>query len=344
MKADPLAVLRQQLFDETDGAKFSTLKDKLLKKYAVEQRGAVLQMLTVYARDGRIVHWRTFLLNDIIKLVSAGEYRDFFDWTLTEPALTYWGIDGVLKTAGKSGYDKLVALALCSEQPLATRAKAIKSLAVFSRQPFDRGLPQDPGYWKAGDLQPDALLAWQRDGYSDGAGFAAPVTHPALDDPRSALDKLAARLDKKLAKLRQLDQDLAQPSNWLVVADPADIAQIRQRWTLPDLYLRFLTDFSPLKVFIDHRRYFQGLTLYGAADLMKAQQGYAVEPDGKTIAGWPENYVVIADAGADPFCIDLGNIDNGDAPIFTSMHGAGEWKFERYADGFMAFLKEIAGK
>lgn len=344
MKADPFTVLRQQLFDETDGVKFSKLKDKLLKKYAEEQRGAVLEILTAYASDGRIVHWRAFLLNDIIKLVAGNEYSDFFDWTLTQPALTYWGIDGVLKTAGKSAYGKLVALALSADQPLVTRAKAVKSLAVFSRQPFDQGLPQDPGYWKAGDLSLDALLAWQDDGYPDGAGFAAPVTHPALEEPRSALDKLAARLDKKLAKQRQREQDLAQPSSWLVVADQSDIARIRQRWTLPALYLRFLEDFSPLKVFIDHPRYCQGLTLYGAADLIKAQQGYAVEPGGAKIAGWPDNFLVIADAGADPYCLDLGNIGNGDAPIYTAMHGAGEWKFEPYADGFMAFLKEIAGK
>ncbi|SDH58353.1 hypothetical protein [Myroides phaeus] len=53
---------------------------------------------------------------------------------------------------------------------------------------------------------------------------------------------------------------------------------------------------------------------------------------------------IIADAGADPYCIDINQITDQDAPIYTSMHGTGQWEFELYADSFLSFLKEIAGK
>ena len=84
--------------------------------------------------------------------------------------------------------------------------------------------------------------------------------------------------------------------------------------------------------------------LYGASELIKRQEGYSFNPvTNKTIDEWPTNFVVIADAGADPYCIDINQIKENDSPIYTSMHGNGEWEFELYADSFLTFLKEIAG-
>ena len=164
-----------------------------------------------------------------------------------------------------------------------------------------------------------------------------------MADPVSVLEKAAARLEKRLAKERKQDQDLARPSNWLVIASEADLAAIDQRWTLPEQYRRFLARYSPLRVHIDSKRDFQGLNLYGAAELIKAQHGYAYNPvDQEVIAGWPANYVVIADAGADPYCLNLSAIADGDAPVYTAEHGAGTWEFVRHADSFVDFLKEIA--
>ena len=45
MAVSPLAALHRKLFDETDGVKFSKLKDRLLKKHAGDDRLAVLDIL-----------------------------------------------------------------------------------------------------------------------------------------------------------------------------------------------------------------------------------------------------------------------------------------------------------
>ena len=343
MAITPLAALHRKLFDETDGGKFATLKDRLIKKHGETDRLAVMEILSDYAREGQLLHWRSSLVNSIVGLMQPQELKDFFTWAVTQPTLAYWGIDGLLKSAGKEAYGTVVALAVADAMPREVRAKAVKSLAVFSRQQFDAGLSQDPGHWKLDSLRLDDVLAWQRAGYPDGAGFAPPVTHASLDDPRTALEKAAAKLEKKLSGERKKDQDLARPSNWLLIAENADLAAIDQRWTLPEQYRRFLARYSPLRVHIDSKRYFQGLNLYGAAELIKAQHGYAFNPvSNEIIADWPAHYVVIADAGADPYCLDLSAILDGDAPVYTAEHGRGAWEFVRHADSFVDFLKEVA--
>lgn len=343
MAISALAALHRKLFDETDGVKFATLKDRLIKKHGETERLAVLAILTAYARDGQLLHWRSSLVNSAVKLMQPQELQEFFTWAVTMPELAYWGIDGLLKSRGKDAYDSVVALAISSSLPLEVKAKAVKSLAVLSRQPFDAGLSPDPGHWKADSLRLDDVLAWQGAGYPDGAGFAPPATHASLEAPRTVLEKAAAKLEKKLAAVRKVDQDLARPSNWLVVASQSDLAAIDGRWPLPATYRDFLARFSPLHVHIESEDYFQGLNLYGAAELLKAQHGYSYNPvDQEVIADWPAHYVVIADAGADPYCLDLSAIENGDAPVYTAEHGAGAWRFERHADSFVDFLKEVA--
>lgn len=343
MAITPLAALHRKLFDETDGGKFATLKDRLIKKYGETDRQAVLEILSAYARDGQLLHWRSSLVNAMVDLMRPQELQEFFTWAVTMPELAYWGIDGLLKSRGKQAYDTVVAMAISDQLRLEVKAKAVKSLAVFSRQPFDAGLSPDPGHWKADSLPLDDVLAWQRAGYPDGAGFAPPATHAALSSPASALEQAAALLETRLAKERQQDQDLARPSNWLVVASVADLAAIDQRWSLPAIYRDFIARFSPLRVHIDSEDYFQGLNLYGASDLIKAQLGYSYNPvEQAAIAGWPAHYVVIADAGANPYCLDLSAIADGDAPVYTAEHGRGAWEFARHADSFVDFLREVA--
>ena len=343
MAVTPLAALHRKLFDETDGNKFARLKDRLLAKHAPNERCAVRDIFIAYAKEGQLLHWRNFLMTDIIALAEPGECADFFSWCLEQPKLAYWAVDGMLKSMGKAAYAPLVALAASEDAKPSVRAKAIKSLAVFSGQPFDRGLMLDPGHWKAEQLRVADVLAWQVDGYPDGQGFAAPATHASLAAPQSALEKAAARLEKTLAVRRRREQDLAQPSNWLTIADQADLAQISERWTLPAQYQRFLADFSPIRVVIEGGDHGQGLNLYGAGELVKAQHGYGWNPVAQaSIADWPANLLVIADEGADPYCIDLAAISDGDAPVYMAEHGTGAWHFERHADSFVTFLQEIA--
>lgn len=342
--AKSISQFEESLFQENDGNKFSKTVNKLIKEYGVSDREKVLDILTAYSKNGSMHHWRNFLLTDIIKLVREHEakYTVFFDWCITQPELTYWGIDGLLKTKGQNAYPALITLAQKEDAPLPVRAKAIKSMALHSQQSFDRDLPKDPGYWKMEDLRISELLNWQKEGYKTGNGYAIPRVHPSLQHPKTALEIAVSMLDKKLETERNKEQDLSNPSNWLVVADDARIKEIEKKWLLPEHYFTFLKNYSPSRVYIDNPKFFQGLWLYGADELIKAQEGYSFNAvTGKDIEDWPSNYLVIADAGSDPYCIDLGNIKDDDAPIYTSMHGTGKWEFEKYADSFIGFLYDI---
>lgn len=93
-------------------------------------------------------------------------------------------------------------------------------------------------------------------------------------------------------------------------------------------------------MYIDNEEFFQGLNLYGAKELIEMQNGYAFDTVKQTIIkDWPQNFVVIADAGGDPYCID---INNENAPVYSSMHGTGAWEFELYAESFLEFLQQLS--
>jgi hypothetical protein len=336
----------EEFFTEGNGGEFAKIKDKLIKKFSIIERARLIEILMEYSKTGKILHWRNFLLTDIIRLVNEDEtmYADFFQWTITKPELTYWGIDGLIKTQKKDSYDKIISLAQDESLPIETRAKAIKSIALKSKQPFDRDLPTDPGYWKieAVNSRIKELLDWKNHGYNQGISYKEPQTHPNLKNPKTELEKVVAQLDCLLEKQRKSNQDLSNPSSWLVIADEQKIIEIEKKWTLPQNYLQFLKNFSPINTFIDKEKFFQGLSLYGADDLINRQEGYSFNAvTAEIISDWPSNYIVIADAGADPYCIDIGNIKNNDAPIYTSFHGAGEWEFEKYTDSFIEFLTDI---
>ncbi|MDA6068426.1 SMI1/KNR4 family protein [Flavobacterium sp. AC] len=336
---------KENLFSETDGSKFDKIKDKLIKNFSVDNREEVIDIFIEYSKTGRMQHWRNFLLTDIIDLVKENEtcYSDFFQWTITKPELIYWGIDGLLKTQGQKAYHVLIHLVQNETLEVEVRAKAIKSISIYSNNRFDRNLPKDPGYWKIEELRIEEIIHWQNQGYNKGDGHKAPNTNPNLKNPKTELEKAVAKLNDLLEKERKNNQDLSNPSNWLSIADENKIIEIEKKWSLPENYLIFLKNFSPINVFIDDdEKFFQGLSLYGADDLIKNQNGYSFNPvTGETLQQWPSNYIVIADAGAAPYCINIKNIKNNDAPIYTSFHGAGEWEFEEYAKSFVDFLKDI---
>jgi hypothetical protein len=344
MKINKREELENKLMAEADGTKFSRLKDKLIKNFGESEREAVIQAFTQYVREGKLLHWRSFLMTDIIALLQEGEepYIPFFEWALTVRELAYWAVNGLLKTAGKTAYPILVSTAMNEGTKLEVRANAIKCLSVHSEQKFDSGLPADPGYWKAEQLPLPALLKWQKEGYPSGIGYAAPATHPALQQPVTPLEKLAANLDKKIAKYRKQQYDKANPGNWLVIASENDLQRIAEKWTLPETYALFLRNFSPLHITIDGGDFEQGLNLYGAHELIVRQQGYSLNGvTNEVLHDWPPHLLVIADDGGDPYCLDLSMISEGDAPILYSRHGMGRWEFEKVADSFMDFLKML---
>jgi hypothetical protein len=165
--AKDIQQFEKELFDESDGSRFSRMIEQFKKEFETE----TLPVLKRYVREGKIVHWRNFLLPDIIDLIDDNDntHSEFFEWALTQKELAYWSVDGMLKSAGRNAYGPLTAMAANDSTPLQLRAKIIKSLALHSKQAFDRELPKDPGYWKKEDLRLEELRSWQENGFPKGA-------------------------------------------------------------------------------------------------------------------------------------------------------------------------------
>jgi hypothetical protein len=336
--------LKAALFAAKDGVAACDPINKLAKlaKKENEQAKAVLAH---YVVEGAINHMRVHacacLAESVVK--PDAEFATLFGKCLSDPDLRYWSILGYINSAGKNAYKELTRIAGDSTLPLSERGHAVKCLATISKQPFDRHLPTDPGHWKEQNLRLSEVIAWAEGGYPDGRGYPEPVRHPALDKPTSVLEKLASRLDKKLAKERRKEQDLADPMNWLAVATPDDLHRIKARWELPLIYLDFLTRFSPIKVTIKNRKFYNPFWLFGAGELIEGQDGYSFNPvEQEPIDDWPVYLVVIASHGGDPFVLDLSKSDGNDAPVETAEHGEGIWDFSRVAESFCEFLEQLA--
>lgn len=170
-----------------------------------------------------------------------------------------------------------------------------------------------------------------------------PTEHPSLKNPQTELEKAAAKLNQQLEEYRKkTKEDPANPSNRLVMAKEQQIQEIEKYWTLPETYKTFLKNYSPLRVSMARKEFPDGINLYGAEELLQRQAGYSYDAEHDCeFPDWPQGYLVIADSGADPFCIDTKDIQNGDAPIYSAMHGMGTWEFDLYADSFLLFLKSF---
>ena len=152
------------------------------------------------------------------------------------------------------------------------------------------------------------------------------------------MEAIFARIDKKLKKLRDKEQDLSNPSNYLAIASHNDIEEINKKWKLPDVYLNFIKNYSPIKAELKSRDYGR-VNVYGAHNLIKNQQGYSYNPVTKAvIEDWNKNFVVIADKGAAPFCID---VTMEDCPVYFALHGEGTWEFEKVYDTFIDFIRKF---
>jgi hypothetical protein len=315
-----------------------------LAKHASKGNDKAMEVLALYVREGRINHMRSHACSCLAESIQEpnGKFVALFQENLSDPELRYWCILGFIRSAGKSAYKELTRIAEDKTIPLDDRGHTIKCLAVFSKQPFDRHLPSDPGHWKENDLRLAEVKAWAKDGYPDGKGYSMPSRDIALDKPRTALEKVVSRLDMKLAKKRDKRQDLAEPTDWLVLAAPEDIKRIKARWRLPSIYLDFLTRFSPVKVTIENRKFYNHFQLFGAGELIEVQDGYSFNPvERQPLEDWPAHLVVIASHGGDPFVLDLSKSDGKDAPVDTAEHGTGEWEFSQVAKSFLEFLETL---
>ena len=243
-----------------------------------------------------------------------------------------------MKAVGKAACNALIPFVFLHDFSLECKANIIMQLSKVTNNTFEQGKPMDPGFWKESDIDYGAIRQWAEQGFPCGKGFAEPVRHICLDSPETASEKVYSKIDKKLKQKREKKQNLANPTNWLVQAEPSDMEQIDQRWHLPADYRDFLLKASPVIADLKMKGY-GSITLYGAHNLIKCQDGYRYNPiEKRNIDSWNKDYLVIADRSADPFCIDLSMEES---PVYFGLHGMGQWEFSEAFGNFMDFLKHI---
>lgn len=88
---------------------------------------------------------------------------------------------------------------------------------------------------------------------------------------------------------------------------------------------------------------YRAVTLLNEADLAAAQVGYSVDAEQRSLTGseegdWKATWLVIAneDQCDDPIFTDLAAEE---LPVYTAMHGQGEWQPELIADSFGGFIQ-----
>jgi hypothetical protein len=89
----------------------------------------------------------------------------------------------------------------------------------------------------------------------------------------------------------------------------------------------------------------QTVILFSLRELVQAQVGYSTDGKGNSLIGtaegdWLENWLVIGyeDLCGDPIFIDTGV---GNFPVYTAMHGAGEWRPKLIAVSFANFIQGL---
>lgn len=89
-----------------------------------------------------------------------------------------------------------------------------------------------------------------------------------------------------------------------------------------------------------------GFSLANEASIKELQIGYSVHPDGTDLTGsndgdWLKSWVVIGtdtEVG-DPFFVDTSDPA---LPVYTAMHGMGEWSPERVCNSLVSFLEILS--
>ena len=122
-------------------------------------------------------------------------------------------------------------------------------------------------------------------------------------------------------------------------ASASVMEQIDRKWTLPAEYRNYLALHARSRTArIEDEETLERtvITVYGADDLIGSQAGYSYDPVREApIGDWDPGLLVIADAQADPFCIDTGREDS---PVYHADHGMDEWDFYEFSPSVKDFL------
>lgn len=247
----------------------------------------------------------------------------------------YWIVRLASKLVQREAYDFLIDV-IKSDDTLEIRANAMKSLAMVAKQPFDKGLPKDPGKWKQGDIRMRELDTWISEGRPDGTGYPPPRLDEALIHPTTEFEKVVAKLNDKLSATQD-KKDFSSYDNFLTVADEDLWNTLMRTYSIQGSYAEFLKRFSPCRVVVT--KGMNEIRLYGVDDLAENQIGYGTDQNGRALEGWPKDYLVIADRFGDPYCID---VTKEESKIFLAPHGEGNWKFKKAYNSLVEFLEYLA--
>ncbi len=82
--------------------------------------------------------------------------------------------------------------------------------------------------------------------------------------------------------------------------------------------------------------FFDELRLYGTTGLVRNQVGYRwpSSPERPKLPTWSDNWIVLADAGADPVIYDASS-----GSVGFALHGAGIWERHEFAHSISQFLE-----
>lgn len=241
-----------------------------------------------------------------------------------------------LRIFGRVGYAFLMGLLDTRKISDQNACFVIVALCRHSQNIFDQSYPPDSAWTRQqiGQLILK-LFKWQKKGFPVGKGFKtkAPRQDPSLQNPNTPLEKLVNRIAVALGQQpEKIGYEEAQ--NYFVPAKKKDIVAIKKRFKLPEVYLEFLTRFSPLNVG------FASSELLAAHELIGDNESMWLSNFDQ-----PDNVLVIGTIGmsGDPLYFRLDLSAGEDAPLYTVMHDC--WDEEdamEIAPSFLDFLESEA--
>jgi hypothetical protein len=336
--------LEQQLFDAPNVGDANDALEKLKKRMAVEP--TAIHAVQRYALEGKFPVTRAWCLGALNEIVQANDlkFNQHFEHGLHDNAysmIAYYSLLGLLKTRGSDAYGFLVET-FQQFPDRSVNTYLLQALSQRSKQQFDLGLQGDAGHWSPEEVKKrlPLVIEWAKAGFQEGIGYTPiiPTRDAALDNPQTPFEHLMVKLEQRLERIPGREGYEA-PKGWLSPANSDDLKRITTRWSLPKVYLEFLTRFSPLRADLEISKHAvpkdSGYSVFGASELEKAQEGWH----------WIENHLVIAQgfSGHAVVVLDLSQSDGHDAPVLSGyIDGGGE--LGKAFVSFQAFLEELVIK
>ncbi|MEZ6187533.1 MAG: hypothetical protein R3F62_21305 [Planctomycetota bacterium] len=186
---------------ERDCTKAHRLLNRIGARAAAEDAEGV-RALVRYCRSGPLDPVRQTAasrLSDVVApsdLQVAAEIR-----LLLEDPVTAWGLArALLRIEGSGAWSALAALARVETLAPWLIGEILQLVCEDSGQPLLANCPTNPRDWTRDSIPLSALASWEAEGFPQGDGPRRLPRDPGLDDPRSPLERLAARLDRNLEK------------------------------------------------------------------------------------------------------------------------------------------------